>query len=303
MMVIERIKKIISSLLNDKNNKLRKYFYIAMLAILVIIAIVFVDLNVKNNREIAENAKRLEEKENNIVIGPTEDEEAKKLINDYFKARTDLNFARIFSFYGRDYYKEERDDKNGELKKIIDSIRYEKIFVKSYENIMVYSTPGYYKDDLLCIVTYDLALGFTTDVAPMMIIFYLEKKNGHYIIKNNLDVGISKYIVDIANTDVIKDLYNDVVARLTRVLVSNESLRLSYNSLRQYEMNMGTDLGPINSLDSLEKFKVKIVDPIRDADEIHEKILKEKEEINAKKFLEDYLEKFKASMSEVERVN
>lgn len=302
MMAIEKVKNIITSLLNDDKNKLRKYFYIAMLVIFTIIVIVFVDLTIKNKKKSEEIAKSVASKASNVVIGPSEDNEAKELIYNYFKARLDLNFPKIFSFYGRDYYKEERESKPEDFKKIIDSIKYERIFVKGYDNIAVYSTEGYYEGDLLCIVTYDLALGFTSDTAPMMIIFYLEKKDGRYVVKNDLDVGTSKYIVDIVNTDVIKELYNDVYARLNRVLISNDGLRLSYNSLRQFEMNMGSDLGPINSLENLEKIKVDKVDPVKDAETIYQNIVERKEEERAKKFLEDYLENFKASMSEVERV-
>ena len=71
-----------------------------------------------------------------------------KFIKDYFKARTELNFSKIFSAYNRDYYKEERENTDGSFKKIIDNIRYERIFVKSYDDIkrigIIYSIPiGY----------------------------------------------------------------------------------------------------------------------------------------------------------------
>ena len=302
VMVIEKIKKIILSLLDDENNKWRKYFYIAMLALFAIIAIVFVDLMFRNSKKLEEDAKRAAIEAQNVVIGPLENEEVEKLINDYFKARTDLNYPKIFSSFGRDYYKEEREDKDGSFKKIIDSIKYERMFVEGYKDIKIYSTKGYYDGDLLCIVTYDLAFGFTSDTAPMVIIFYLEKKNGKYVIKNNLDVGTSKYIVDIVNTDVVKDLYESVYTRLNRVLVSNESLRLSYNSLRQYEMNMGSDLNSNNTVEIIDNSRIKILDPVAGANEIYDEILERKEKEREEKFLEDYLELYKASMSEVARV-
>ena len=303
MMVIEKIKKIFSSLLNDENNKWKKYFYIAMLVIFAIIAIVFVDLMLRNGRKMAEDAKRAAAEAKNVVIGPLEDEKVERFINDYFKARTDLNYAKIFSAFGRDYYKEERENRDGSFKKIIDSINYERMFVEGYKNIQIYSTKGYYDGDLLCIVNYDLALGFTSDLAPMLIIFYLEKKDGRYIIKNDLDVGTSKYIVDIVNTDVVKDLYNSVYTRLNRVLISNESLSLTYNSLRQYEMNMGPDFSGAKKIDIKDYSRIKILDPVDGVKEIYDEVAEKLEKESEEKFLEDYLELYKASMSEVERVN
>lgn len=299
VMAIEEIKNNISSFFKSDEFKIKKYFYIAMLAILVTIAIVFVAL-LKNSEESTK--KSINEREY-FVIGPTNDEEVYKLITEYFKARTDLDYPKIFKAFGRDYYKEEREDKDGTFKKIIEGIRYERTFVKGYDNITIYTTDGYYKDEILCIVTYDLALGFTTDVAPMMIIFYLEKNNGNLVIKNNIDVGISKYIVEVVNTDVIKALYNEVHTRLSRILLSNESLRLTYNTLRQYEMNMNNDLGTLNKMEIIENAKIKTVDPVKDAEKAYKEILEQKEEESVEKRLDEYLERVVASLSDTQRVH
>ena len=296
VMAIEEIKKKFSSLINDDENKLKKYFYIAMLVIFAIIAIVFVDILNKHKANKIENVVDA----TNIVIGPSNDEEMYKLVSEYFKARTNLDYSKIFSSFGRDYYKEERQDRDGSLKKIIDSIRYERMFVQGYDNIRIYTTKGYYEGDILCLVTYDLALGFTTDTAPMMIIFYLERVDDNLIIKNDLDVGISKYIVEVSSAPAVVELYNDVYTRLNRVLVSNESLRLVYNSLRQYEMNMSQDLGPLHKMEIIENAKIKTIDPVKDAEKLQKEIIERKEEESIEKRLDDYLERVIASLSDVQ---
>lgn len=296
VMAIEEIKKKFSSLINDDENKLKKYFYIAMLVIFAIIAIVFVDILNKHKANKIENVVDA----TNIVIGPSNDEEIYKLVSEYFKARTNLDYSKIFSSFGRDYYKEERQDRDGSLKKIIDSIRYERMFVQGYDNIRIYTTKGYYEGDILCLVTYDLALGFTTDTAPMMIIFYLERVDDNLIIKNDLDVGISKYIVEVSSAPAVVELYNDVYTRLNRVLVSNESLRLVYNSLRQYEMNMSQDLGPLHKMEIIENAKIKTIDPVKDAEKLQKEIIERKEEESFEKRLDDYLERVIASLSDVQ---
>lgn len=296
-MGIEEIRKKISSFFNSDENRIKKYFYIAMLVIIATIAIVFVEL-LKSNEEKSKNSINQNEY---FVIGPTDNEEVTKLITEYFQARTDLDYPKIFKAFGRDYFKEEREDKDGSFKKIVDSIRYERMFVKGYDNIVIYSADGYYKNDILCVVTYDLALGFTTDTAPMMIIFYLERVDDNLIIKNDFDVGIYKYILDAVNADAVKALYNTVYTRLNRVLVSNESLRLTYNSLRQYEMNMSQDLDPINKMEIIEEAKIKTTDPVKDAEKVYKEIVEQKEEESVEKRLSDYLDRVIASLSDAQR--
>ena len=298
VMAIEEIKKNILSFFTSDDNKIKKYFYIAMLVIIATIAIVFVAL-LKN---VEEKSKKEVIQNKNFVIGPANDDKIIKFIKGYFNARTELDYPKIFKSFGRDYFKEEREDKDGTFKKIIDSIRYERTFVKGYENVAVYTTDGYYNDDILCIVTYDLSLGFTTDTAPMMIIFYLERVDDDLVIKNNLDVGISKYIVEVANQDIVKEIYKLVYDRLSRILLSNESLRLTYNTLRQYEMNMSQDLGSINKMEIIEEAKIKTTDPVKDAEKIYNEIVEKKEEESVEKRLNDYLEKVIASLSDTQRI-
>ena len=91
VVMVEEVKKNIISFFKDDNNKKRKYFYIAMLAIIAIIAIVFYELIKENNRNVKTSAEV-----QSIVIGPSDDKEVYKLITEYFKARTDLNYPKIF---------------------------------------------------------------------------------------------------------------------------------------------------------------------------------------------------------------
>ena len=160
----------------DQTNGSKKYlkvFYIAMIVIMAVIAIILVDLMGRRKTKNTSISSEINYDRNAIQVEPNTDEKIDKFIRDYFKARTDLNFSKIFSAYDRDYYKEERESTDGTFKSIIDNIRYERIFVKSYDDITVYSVNGFYENEVVCIVTYDMAFGFTTDKAPMIIIFYL----------------------------------------------------------------------------------------------------------------------------------
>lgn len=286
------------SFLNNKS-KLEKCFYVAMIAILAIIAIILVDII---SKKVTNRNLKTSYAVKNINVHPNEDETIDKFIRDYFKARSNLNYPKIFSAYGRDYYKEERESKDDSFKKIVDNIRYEKIFVSSYDNINIYTESGYYDDEVICIVTYDMAFGFTTDKAPMIIVFYLVKNDNSHIIKDYFDVGTSKYIVDVVSTDFVKELYNDTYVRLNRVLLSNEDLRLVYNSFRQSEMNMKSDLGSLHKKEIIEKITSNNLDPIKDANEIYDEISAEKKERTRYDSLNEYLDRVIASLSDAQRL-
>lgn len=289
------------SFLNNKS-KLEKCFYVAMIVILAIIAIILVDIIRKKSNKTANQSLKTAYDVKDINVHPNEDESIDKFIRDYFKARSNLNYPKIFSSYGRDYYKEERESKDDSFKKIVDNIRYEKIFVSSYDDINIYTEKGFYENEIICIVTYDMAFGFTTDKAPMIIVFYLVKNDNSYIIKDNFDVGTSKYIVDVVGTDFVKELYNDVYVRLNRVLLSNEDLKLVYNSFRQSEMNMKSDLGPLHKKDIIEKIVSNELDPVKNANEIYDEITTEKKENSRYDSLNEYLDRVIASLSDVQRL-
>ncbi|MBO6119149.1 MAG: hypothetical protein J6P02_01640 [Lachnospiraceae bacterium] len=277
----------------------KKVFYVAMIVIVAIIAIILVDLINKNTRSDESGTDNY--LTSDISVKLNDDEKIDKFIRDYFLARTDLNYSKIFSAFGRDYYKEEREESADTFKKTIDNIRYERIFIKSYDNIKIYVANGFDEDEKICIVTYDMSFGFTTDKAPTIILFYLEEYGDTYIIKENLDVGTSKYVVDVVNTKIVKDLYNETYAQLNRVLNSNESLKLAYNSFRQSEMNMKSSLGSLHKKEIIEKITANKIDPVKDADEIYKEIIEKKEDETRYNVLNEYLDRVIASLSIVQR--
>ncbi|MBR1454909.1 MAG: hypothetical protein IJ593_09775, partial [Lachnospiraceae bacterium] len=242
-------------------NKLSKILLIAMVGIIAIIAIILFSIESKKKAD----ERKLLNSINEVIVAEEEDPKVVELVNEYFKAKTNLNFARLFATFGRDYYEEERNDKNNNLKNIINNIRYERIFVEKYENIKVYSAPGLRKNEKVLVVTYDMVMGFADTTAPMILMFYVVKKDGRYIINDSLDVGISKYLVVISNTDFVRAIYKDVEERLVHATESSESLKLVYNSLRQIEVNQKFNLEDINEKELIDRLLDGRVDLIRDA--------------------------------------
>lgn len=297
-MVREQLKKIDFKALFSDRKKLQKNLLIAMMVMLAIIAIILISLNndrIKNS--IAYNDV------NSVSVVESTDQSLINFVYHYYAAKTNLNYQKIFEAFGRDYYKEEREDKDGNFKKIIDNLRYERIFVKSYDNIKVYECRGYRPNEKVLIVVFDMQLGFTDIPAPMIVMFYLEDNNGKYIIKDNLDVGTSKYIVAVSENEFVKKLYEDVKASLERAAAGSESLRLSYNTLRQIEVNQNIDMGSIDKKELIDKLNPKGTDLVKDARKIYDEIVEQNEERAAKEKLDNYLERIKASFSEASIIN
>ena len=289
-MVREQLKKIDFKALFSDRKKLQKNLLIAMMVMLAIIAIILISLNndrIKNS--IIYNDVK------NINVVETSDESLINFVYHYYAAKTNLNYQKIFEAFGRDYYKEEREDKDGNFKKIIDNLRYERIFVKSYDNIKVYECKGYRPDEKVLIVVFDMQLGITDIPAPMIVMFYLEENNGRYVIKDNLDVGTSKYIVAVSENEFVKKLYEDVKTSLERAAAGSKSLRLSYNTLRQIEVNQNIDMGNIDKKELIDKLNPKGTDLIKDARKIYDEIVEQNEERAAKERLDNYLVRIKAS--------
>ena len=297
-MVREQLKKIDFKALFSDRKKLQKNLLIAMMVMLAIIAIILISLN---NDRIKNRVKYNDV--NSISVVESTDENLISFVYHYYAAKTSLNYQKIFEAFGRDYYKEEREDKDGSFKKIIDNLRYERIFVKSYDNIKVYECRGYRPNEKVLIVVFDMQLGFTDIPAPMIVMFYLEDNNGKYIIKDNLDVGTSKYIVAVSENEFVKKLYEDVKASLERAAAGSESLRLSYNTLRQIEVNQNIDMGSIDKKELIDKLNPKGTDLVKDARKIYDEIVEQNEERAAKEKLDNYLERIKASFSEASIIN
>ena len=294
----EQVKKIEFKALFSDRKKLQRILLIAMMVMLAIIAIILISIN---NDRIKDAV--VYNDANSVVVSESADKDLIDFVYHYYAAKTSLNYQKIFEAFGRDYYKEEREDKDGSFKKIIDNLRYERIFVKSYNNIKVYECKGYRQDEKALIVVFDMHLGFTDIPAPMIVMFYLEENNGKYVIKDNLDVGTSKYIVAVSENEFVKKLYEDVRLSLERAAAGSESLRLSYNTLRQIEVNQNIDMGSIDKKELIDSLNPKGTDLVKDARKIYDEIVEQNEEKAAKERLDNYIERIKASFSEVSAMN
>ncbi len=286
----------------DNKNELTKESFeskkkaiIAMVFATIIIAIVMM-WQINNEKSVGQNDRSYNEED--IVVTRSNDEEVNDFIDDYFKAKTSLDYPRIFSMYGRDYYAEERNRKNNSFDEIVNRLKYEKVFVKSYDDIKIYVCDGIESDEKVAIVLYDLSLGFTDSKAPMILLFYLEKADDGYRIKGDMDVGTSKYIMAVSNTEVVKALYDDVTEKLTEAIDRSESLRLSYNSLRQFEMNQSVELDSLYKNGESDTWFRKL-DPIKDIDKLVDIINAISNNKIAKERAEAFFENVIASLSEI----
>lgn len=299
MMEEKQIKEKLITYLNNNKELLIKRFNNLMIVMAGVIAIVLVIGLIDGNKKYKESLVKKNYDKEDISFNICENQDVEKFIKSYFKSRTDLNFPMIFSFFGRDYYKEEYDAPE-KVKEIEKNIRYERTFVKSYDNIKIYISKGMNEKDIVALVTYDMILGFANDSAPMILMFYLEPNGTTYTIKKDIDIGTSKFLIECSNNEYVQQIYNDVKLKLTRNLNASEILRLVYNSLRQYEMNID---GAVNYENKkfTDSLNIEKSDFIKDFDKVYQKVKKEKEELKNKEKLETYLESIKASVSDIVR--
>ena len=248
-------------------------FHIAMILIIVLIAIILVSLNISFNKkevEISESYDLDQYKDANLVL--CDDEEIINFIETYFEARKSLKYEQIFRAFNKDYNVEIRTN---EGKEIVKYINYEHSYVRSYDNIKIYETKGLKDTDKFLLIVYDLNLGFAEAKVPMVLICYLEydvwaKK---YYILNDIDIRHTKYINYVTNTSFVKETLADVEKRIERILISNDDVKLAYNSLRQYDMNGVKDI----DVSIKESYYNPLIDPIKNSDEIY-KVLKDVKE-------------------------
>ena len=252
---VDLLKEIIYKKTHDVDSMLK----IAMVTLFVVIAIILVCIisfvGKKNNVTYDEN---------NFTTGSLElcqDENIISFVENYFKARTDLRYDVIFSSFNKKFKNELFNEKE---KEITNAIRYERSYVKSYDNIVVYTYKGMKENEKVLLIVYDMMFSYTTNSAPNIILTYIVNEDGNYYFRDDIDIGLGKYLNKVAQLDEVKNLYKEVENRIEKAVSENEDLKLSYNSLRQYKMN--------NYQESEYSYAQEILsmglDPVRDKDEI-----------------------------------
>lgn len=272
---IDLLKKIVYKKTHDVDSVLK----IAMVAIFVIIAIVLVCVIKFGNKEkriINNNVN----KDDNIEI--CQDEKIINFVDNYFKARTDLRYDVIFNSFNKTFKNEMF---NEEEKKIINSIRYERAYIKSYDNIKVFTYKGMRENEKVLIITYDMLFSYTTSYAPNIILSYVVYEDGKYYFRDNMDIGLSKYMNKVSQINDIKNLYIDTEKKLKKIVEENDDVKLSYNSLRQYKMNnyQKSDFNYVEEIMSIG------IDPVADKEQIDEILNANKQkEVSTNPILKQY---------------
>lgn len=273
---VDLLKEIIYKKTHDVDSMLK----IAMVTLFVIIAIILVCIINFSNNKTSVSAT-----DDNFISGSlqkTDDEALISFVENYFKARTDLRYDVIFSSFNKTFRNEIF---NEDEKKIINSIRYERAYVKSYDNIEVWTYDGMKENEKVVIITYDMMFSYTTNSAPNIIMSYVVNDNGRYYFRDNIDMGLGKYLNKVSQVEEVKNLYNEVETKLEKTVSENEDLKLSYNSLRQYKMNNYQK----SEYSYAEEILSMGIDPVANKEEIDAILESNKvEEINVNPILRDY---------------
>ena len=132
---VDLLRQIIYKKTHDVDSMLK----IAMVTLVVIIAIILVCV-INFGKKTTANSYN----DDDFVVEeliPCQDEKLIAFVDDYFKARTDLRYDVIFSSFNKSFKNEMF---NEEEKEITNSIRYERAYIKSYDNIVIYTYRGMY---------------------------------------------------------------------------------------------------------------------------------------------------------------
>ena len=272
---VDLLKQIIYKKTHDIDSMLK----IAMVTIVVIIAIILVCV-IKFGKKPTDNISNDDFVQEELTL--CEDEKLIAFVDDYFKARTDLRYDVIFSSFNKSFKNEMF---NEEEKEITNSIRYERAYIKSYDNIVIYTYRGMKENEKVLLITYDMMFSYTTNSAPNIILTYVVNEDGKYYFRDDMDIGLGKYLNRVAQLDEVKSLYKDVETRLEKAVSENEDLKLTYNSLRQYKMN-NYQKSEYSLSDEILSMGL---DPVKDKEEIDVILEQNKvEETPANPILRDY---------------
>ena len=253
----------------DKNEKIEnkdlgKVILIVIFSIIFLIIILMM-ISILSKSKKYDSSKNL----NSIDIEVSQNEKIINFVNEYFLSRSELRFDKIFNAYHRDYV-EEVINNNGD--EIVTSIKYENSYIKSFENIKIYEAKGLSDGEYVLVISFDISLNYSDNKIPSLLVCYLYTEDENLYIKANLDVGDIKYVNQVLENELIKNLYENTKLRLENVLSSSESAKLAYNSLRQYDMN------DMKSVNNDEKRVEKSIDPIFDNDYIYGRLKQTKKE-------------------------
>ena len=272
----ELFRQIIYKKTHDVDSMLK----IAMIILFVIIVIILSCII-----NFGKNDSDSSFKEEDFVVEKIElcqDEKIIEFVDNYFKARTDLRYDVIFSSFNKTFKNELF---NEEEKEITNSIRYERAYIKSYDNIVVYTYRGMRENEKVLLIVYDMMFSYTTHSAPNIILTYIVNEDGRYYFRDDIDIGLGKYLNKVSQLDEVKNMFLYVENRLEKAVSENEDLKLSYNSLRQYRMNnyQKSEYSLADEILSME------LDPVRDKDVIDNILESNKvEENNANPVLRNY---------------
>ena len=173
---VDLLKQIIYKKTHDVDSMLK----IAMVTIVVIIAIILVCV-IKFGNKTTANVYNDDFVTEELTL--CNDEKLIAFVEDYFKARTDLRYDVIFSSFNKSFKNEMF---NEEEKEITNSIRYERAYIKSYDNIVIYTYRGMKENEKVLLITYDMMFSYTTNSAPNIILTYVVDEDGKYYFRDGL---------------------------------------------------------------------------------------------------------------------
>ncbi len=215
-------------------NNAKTAIFVAVTAILLVVAIVIAILAGNNEREVAaivsENTVPQVKAVSEVVLEENKYPEVNALIEKYYAALAEGDMDTVVA--SRNYTEET------------EQIRLEKKsqYIENYQNVKVYTKDGLVENTYLAYVYYEVKFNEIATLAPALNTLYIcpDESGSLYIYEGEIDDTVSEYLKELSTQDDVVELFNRVEVSYNEATEQDETLR---NFLAELPTKIKTEVG------------------------------------------------------------
>ena len=215
-------------------NNAKTAIFVAVTAILLVVAIVIAILAGNNEREVAaivsENTVPQVKAVSEVVLEENKYPEVNALIKKYYAALAEGDMDTVVA--SRNYTEET------------EQIRLEKKsqYIENYQNVKVYTKDGLVENTYLAYVYYEVKFNEIATLAPALNTLYIcpDESGSLYIYEGEIDDTVSEYLKELSTQDDVVELFNRVEVSYNEATEQDETLR---NFLAELPTKIKTEVG------------------------------------------------------------
>ncbi len=233
----ELLQNLLQLILRGKGwiiNNAKTAVFVAVTAILLVVAIIIAILAGNNEREVAaivsENTVPQVKAVSEVVLEENKYPEVNALIEKYYAALAEGDMDTVVA--SRNYTEET------------EQIRLEKKsqYIENYQNVKVYTKDGLVENTYLAYVYYEVKFNEIATLAPALNTLYIcpDESGSLYIYEGEIDDTVSEYLKELSTQDDVVELFNRVEVSYNEATEQDETLR---NFLAELPTKIKTEVG------------------------------------------------------------